>query len=210
MTYPKLSDMDIQDITVQNLSILYKNKRFIAKSGLVQCLNGLNTFKTEFRISPSFYGKIQELNNVIGSYHQNYKEPDIKYVEGFYNITINCSPFTKIFDNNKVSISSESQLVQNQFMGYLLLDLSLSEYNDTVYLRINPLQILIRTYSSLPAGCIIYYSIKDLIKNEFNSIENPQIGDPDQDEEPEPETEHEPELEPEPIMLLQDLNELLD
>jgi len=96
----------------------------------------------------------------------------IQTVDGLDVICLQMSDRTRVFDSNGVKIEPEQALqwVAGQFSGNFLLSLGLriwsgedgSSTNSKFYWSVQPVQIKIRKYCTLPQGCKIFESEEEL------------------------------------------------
>lgn len=136
-------------------------KKYI-KTGLVYCPFGItDTNKLRCRVSDNLKSKIEDLSNTWEC-----KFPCIvEYLDLYVN------KWTKLFDSNKEPIDITD--ISTEFTCFLLLEFS----KKSKELNINIVQMLVRTLTKLPQGCIIFNNHIDL-KKHLNRGESEPEPDP--------------------------------
>jgi hypothetical protein len=117
----------------------------------------------------------------------------IQNVDGLDVLCLQMSERTRVFDTNGVKIEPDQALqwVAGQFSGNFLLSLGLriwsgedgSNTNGKFYWSVQPVQIKVRKYCTLPQGCKIFESEEEL-QEELNRRKKIHIKKKIQDDEP--------------------------
>lgn len=87
----------------------------------------------------------------------------IQNVDGLDVLQLQMTDRTRVFDSNGIKLSDEqsSQCTAGQFSGHFLLQLGLRVWSGAgedgkFYWSVQPIQIKIKRYCSLPEGCVIF------------------------------------------------------
>ena len=134
-------------------------------------------------VSDDEYFKLEELDlygkdickYMLNKENVEYDEEELPYKsllskqEGLDVLNLSLSDRTRIFDNNGVKLNPDeiTQFTSGQFSGYFLLSYSLRIWRTgneitKMYWIVNPVQIRIKQYCTLPEGCQIFDNEEDL------------------------------------------------
>lgn len=101
-------------------------------------------------------------------------KPLLNKVDGLDVLQLQLSDNTRVFDSNGVKLTTDqaNQWMSGQFSGHFLLSLGLRKWSvdssGTYYWVVQPVQIKIKRYFTLPEGCKIFDNEQDL-QNELDN-----------------------------------------
>ena len=174
--FPKISEINTTGIVVKKgssdnilpMNLYYNNNFLRCQTGLIECKGGVSEDgKIRFKLSNAASVKIREIDTMVADLaeEQGIDHHPIAPLDEDDDLSLSLSvgSWTKFFDNNKAPIDNNSSMLSTEFTALILLDMSrLVVFNDRFMLSITVQQVMVRTYSQLPRGCVIYKSLGEL------------------------------------------------